>query len=112
MDTVTSINEKQSHRRASARGRKDKLGQETIVDLKPVKERLEYLKDLYKKSKSSSTEFSDAVKATAEKSGLIASQVRKFVIAKASDKAQEVKREAEQLALLFDETGEISSTVN
>jgi hypothetical protein len=57
-------------------------------------------------SANAALNFSEAIKAHAEKSGLLASVVRKFVIARAGEKFGEKKRECEQLSLLFEEVGE------
>jgi hypothetical protein len=54
----------------------------------------------------SNAAFSDAIKVTAEKGGVQAAVLRKFVKATAGDQREEKKRENEQLCLLFDEVSE------
>jgi len=92
--------------KTTALGRKDGTGQDAVVTMDPVKERVEELIELYVKSGDAAAKFNEAIKTTAEKSGLLASTVRKFVVARAGEKFDEVKREVEQLALVFDEVGE------
>jgi hypothetical protein len=50
--------------------------------------------------------FASGIKAQAEKAGIQASVLRKFIAARAGESFAEKKRDAEQLALLFDEIGE------
>lgn len=70
-----------------------------------VKEGIEDLIQLKVVADDASKEFADAIKATAEKSGVLASALRRFVIARAGEKFADRKRECEQLSLLFDEIG-------
>jgi thiamine monophosphate kinase len=86
-----------------ARGRQDRSGQEKVIDKTHLVEKLPHLVKLYTASKDASTDLSDGIKKVAEKSGLLASVVRKLVVAKASENFDEKKKEAEQLALMFDE---------
>ena len=51
-------------------------------------------------------DFAEAVKKTAEQAGLLATVVRRFVVARAGEKFEEKRRECEQLDLLFSEVGE------
>jgi hypothetical protein len=97
-----------------ARGRKDKEGQESVIQMQPVKDNLQNLVDLWNKAKESNARLNDAVKATAEKSGLLASVVRRLVNAKAGEKYDEEANKVQQLALVFEEVGtphEISDAV-
>ncbi len=86
-----------------ARGRQDRSGQEKVIDKAKLLERMDHLVDLHNRARASGKDLSDAIKAVAEKSGLLASVVRKLVVAKASETFDEKKKEAEQLALMFDE---------
>lgn len=86
-----------------ARGRQDRSGQEKVIDKSHLTERLDHLVQLHTRSKESSKDLSDAIKAVAEKAGLLASVVRKIVVAKAGESFEEKKKEAKQLALMFDE---------
>lgn len=85
------------------RGRVDSDQQEAIVKLEPVKERLEELEHLYSEALEAKESFSDAIKATAEESGLLAKVLRKFVVARVREQLDEKERECEQLTFLFEE---------
>jgi hypothetical protein len=100
-------NAKRGNGRASPHGRKDQTtGQEEAITLRPIKDGIEELVNLYVQQQQSAARCSDAIKAAAEKSGLLANVVRKFVKARAGDKFEEVKRTVEQLSLVFEECGE------
>jgi hypothetical protein len=88
------------------RGRIDSDQQDAVIKLDPVREKVEYLEQLYGDSCAAAEEFAEAVKSVAEQSGLLAAVVRKFVVARASEKFDEKKRQCEQLSLLFDDVGE------
>ena len=85
------------------RGRKDHEQQEAVIKLAPIRERLHELEQLYREGVEASEAFADAVKETAEASGLLAKVVRKFVTARCRDEIDERKRENEQLTFLFDD---------
>ena len=91
---------------SKARGRKDADKQEAVISTKPVKDRIADLIALYIKAGEASDKFNDAVKATAEKAGLLSSVVRKFVVARASEKYEEEARKVEQLSLIFETLGD------
>ncbi|MGH9960730.1 MAG: hypothetical protein ACREBC_27015 [Pyrinomonadaceae bacterium] len=57
---------------------------------------------LYTQAQESAAKCSDAIKAVAEESGLLANVLRKFVKARAGDKFKEAKRTVEQLSLVFE----------
>lgn len=88
--------------------RVDRSGQEKVQQPEVVKERLDHLIKLHTKAKDAGEDLSSAIKAVAEKSGFLASVVRKIVVAKAGEEEsyEEKVREAEQLSLLFTEVGE------
>jgi hypothetical protein len=93
--------------RTRPRGRKDQTtGQEAAISLRPIKDGIEELVTLYTQQQESAARCSDAIKAAAEQSGLLANVVRKFVKARAGDKFEEAKRTVEQLSLVFEELGE------
>jgi type IV secretory pathway VirB4 component len=104
MQTQTAAPSKTKNR--STRGRKDENRQEKIITLAPVKERIGFLVKLYKEAASSAEALSEDIKAVAEKAGINASALRKFVTARASEKFEERKRYCEQLNLLFEDIGE------
>jgi hypothetical protein len=98
---------KRGNGRASPRGRKDQTtGQEAAITLRPIKDSIGELVTLYIQQQQSAAACSDAIKAAAEKAGLLANVVRKFVKARAGEKFAEAKRTVEQLSLVFDEIGE------
>lgn len=79
--------------------------QEQIIDLKEIKDKIEYLVTLKLAADNASKDFSEAIKETAEHSGILASSLRKFVVARAGEKFAEKARECEQLSLLFEDVG-------
>jgi hypothetical protein len=87
------------------RGRKDQ-GQEAVVKTDVLKDKVADLVHLHNKAAAAAETYGDAIKTTAEKAGLLASVVRKFVAARAGEKFEEEKKKAEQLSLVFDEVGE------
>ncbi len=89
--------------RGEVSGRKDSQKQEKVIDLKVLKDRSSELVRLLKKQKEVSIEVSDAFKKAAQDSGLNVSSVRNYFSACAGDSFKDRKRNAEQLALLFDE---------
>lgn len=91
--------------RGRARGRKDADKQEQVIKTKIVKDRVDQLVQLKNNADSAATDFNDAVKKAAEDSGLLASSVRKFVVARAGEKFEEEQRKCTQLSLLFEEVG-------
>ena len=90
-------------RGSKARGRQDRSGQEKVIEVAKLIEKLPHLQGLYNTAKEANKDFSDAVKAVAEKSGLLASVVRKIVVAKAGENYDDKKKEAEQLEMVFGE---------
>lgn len=88
-----------------ARGRKDR-GQEAVIKMEQAAVKIDDLIELKKRYDSAATDLNDAVKAAAEKSGLLATVVRSFVNARAGDNYEDAKTKAQQLALMFEEIGE------
>lgn len=88
-----------------ARGRQDRSGQEKVIDMSKLTERLPHLVKLHTASKDANADLSSAITTVAEKSGLLASVVRRVVVAKAGENFDEKKKEAEQLELVFAELG-------
>jgi hypothetical protein len=92
---------------ASSRGKKpvgrtEPDGQEAVINVTAVKDAVDDLVVLYRLSEEATAKLNDGIKATAEKSGLLAATVRKFIVAKASDDFEERRRKVEQLALVFE----------
>lgn len=85
-----------------APGRKD-AGQEAVVKAEILDAKLKELVHLHNKKTAAADAFNDAVKITAEKAGLLASVVAKVVAASATDKFEDEKKKAQQLALAFEE---------
>lgn len=88
-----------------ARGRKDQ-GTEAVIKMEAVKDRIEDLVGLYNAAAQAKEDLSSAVKAVAEKAGLLATVVNKFVAARAGENFEEAKTKAQQLSLVFEEVGE------
>ena len=86
-------------------GRKGRDNQEAVIKLDEVREKVQTLVDLYKLTQDTAANLNDGIKAVAESSGLLASVVRKFVVARAGDHFKDKAREVEQLSLIF-EVGE------
>jgi hypothetical protein len=89
-----------------AKGRKDAEKQTMVITMEPVKDRIEDLILLLASADEASAKFDDAIKATAEKAGLLAAVVRKFVKARAGEKFEEEQQKVEQLSLIFEEVGQ------
>lgn len=89
-------------RAIGARGRQDRSGQEKVIDIDKLKVEMQTLKKLQTEARESAKAFSDKVKTVADKSGLLASVVRKIVTARNGENFEEKKKEAEQLDLVFD----------
>src|SRR5712664_4226457 len=87
-------------------GRQDAEHQETVIETKVVKDKINHLVKLKTTADEAVADFADAVKKVAEDSGLLAASVRKFVVARAGEGYEEAKRKCEQLSLLFEEVGE------
>ena len=90
---------------SKASGRRDKQGQEVVIKMKELEERIVDLVELHIKAGRAKDALNDAIKGAAEKCGLQASVVSKFVSVRAGENFQEKKRDAEQLMLCFDEIG-------
>lgn len=86
-----------------AKGRKGKDKQEAVIEIGKLRQKLPELVKLKKTADEASANLNDAIKSAAEKSGLLASVVRKVVVASAGENFEEKKREAEQLSLAFEE---------
>jgi hypothetical protein len=93
-----------------AKGRKDKNGQEVVIRLETAGTRVPELIKLYKAAEAAGADLNDAVKKAAEDSGLLASVVRKFVCACAGENYEKEKQKSDQLSLLFEEVGEVSTS--
>lgn len=89
---------------SKARGRKDRnSGQEAVIKLDAVKTKVSHLEKLYTAQVDATNAYSEAIKAVAEKSGLLANVVSKFIKAKVNDRVEDKRREATQLSLLFED---------
>jgi hypothetical protein len=104
MQTATDVIEKAK----GARGRKDVDKEDgATIKLKPLKDALRELGELALKAKEANAKVKDAIKAVAEKSGLLSSVVRRLVKALSgdSDQFEDEKRKVEQLGIVFEEIG-------
>lgn len=99
-ESATEANEKQRR----VRGRRDQTTkQEAVIKLDKVKDRVQELVHQYVAASDAAEQFASSIKATAEASGLLASVVRKFIVAKAGEKFEEKKNEAMQLSIVFEQ---------
>ncbi len=89
--------------RTTPRGRKSAGGQESVIRPDVLEKKVADLVGLLKKANSAAEVYAEAVKATAEKCGMLSTVVRKYVAARAGDDAkfQDKKAEIGQLALAF-----------
>lgn len=101
METSTGMNGGTRKRRTPI-GRKNEDKQEQVIEFDEIKSSLSELVGLYQAAEESNTTFSDAIKETAERSGILAGTLRKFVVAKAGEQFEERKRACQQLSLLFE----------
>jgi hypothetical protein len=92
-------------RRRRTKARKDSEGQEAVIDLSAIKDRVDELISLHAAVRDASTDYSEAIKASAEKGGINARALRAYIRARASESYEKDKQYSEQLSLLFDELG-------
>ena len=98
--------DKTDQEKKSVKGRKDNKGQEMVIQVSELADAIDELEQLKLKHAAAAEAFNDAVKAVAERSGLMASVVRKVVDARTKDKVEDRRREAAQLNLAFEEIPE------
>jgi hypothetical protein len=108
MESVTSIATTPYRKRVKAR--KDSDGQEAVIETAVIKERIEELVRLHQAVVDARTDLTEAVKSAAEDSGLNAGAVKAFVRARAAEDFSKHKQRAEQLSLLFDEVGLVTTS--
>lgn len=89
-------------KKGAARGRKGPDKQEAVIEPKVLKQRMPELVKLKKAADLAGVVLSDAIKVAAEKSGFLASVVRKAVVASAGEDFEAKNREVEQLQLAFE----------
>lgn len=92
----------QTRAQRTTTGRKDRSGQEAVVNMAELLEREQTLVDLYLLCQEHNADLNDGIKAVAEACGLHAAVVKKRIVAKATDKFLEGQRNARQLALAFE----------
>lgn len=90
----------------NAPGRKSRDGSEAVIKLETLQTRMNDLVALKIKSGQAAAEYTMAIKAVAEATGLLSVTVNKIVRAKAGNSFVEDKVKAQQLALVFEECGE------
>lgn len=107
MDARTEGMEKRNAMGKSVKGRKDKDGTDAVIKTKPLKASIRELGTLKAKADEAKNKLNDAIKAVAEKSGLLSSVVRKFVNACSGDRGHfdDEVRKVEQLSIAFEEVG-------
>lgn len=102
--TETSTSRRRSAKPKGA-GRQDRSGQETVKDISKLNEDMDKLLKLQSDLADAQTDLSSAIKKTAERSGFLASVVRRLVVAKAGDKFDDVKRMVDQMGEAFELVG-------
>jgi hypothetical protein len=90
-------------RRGKGPGRQTKDKQEAVMNLDPVKSRINELVKLHHANEEAAKDLSEAIKACAEKSGLLATVVKRYVTACAGENYEEKAREVAQLAFVFEQ---------
>lgn len=90
----------------AAAARQDNNGDEAVITLDPLHDNLANLMQLKAKADDASTLLGEGIKATAQKTGLMAATIRALVNARAKDKVQDARRMVEQLSIVFDEFDE------
>ena len=89
--------------RGKVRSRKDDNGQEAVIEMDKLRESVSELCRLKTKADEVKNDYSEAVKAVAEKSGLQSAVIRQYIAAKVAEKIETYKRNADQLSLVFEE---------
>lgn len=97
---------KKAREATEPQGRKDNQGQDAVLQISELADKLQRLQKLKIQADEAKEDFSSAVKAVALKAGLLASVVRKVVAARTGDRVSDEKRKADQLSLVFEELGE------
>lgn len=92
--------------RKPAQGRLGRDKQEAVIRLDKLKEMAPTVLGLYRVANDANKDLNEAIKATAEQSGLLASVVRSYITASAGHSFKEKSRHVEQLELVF-ELGEV-----
>lgn len=95
-----------SKKGTKSRGRKTADKQPAVERPQVLGEKMSELLKLHSEVVLATEEFGEAIKKVAEESGLLAKNVRSFVLARAGERFAERKREVGQLDLLFNEIGE------
>jgi hypothetical protein len=103
-----AANEATNGAQRKVRGRKGKTDhQEAIIKLEELNPlAIATLITDFRAAHEAGEVFAEGVKANAERAGIQASVLRKFIAARASENFNEKKRDALQLSLLFEEIGE------
>lgn len=78
-------------------------GVQPIVKMRELGSRIEELEMLLLRLQDAKTIYNNAVNSAAEKSGVHASVINKFIRARAGDRLREERTKAEQLQLCFEE---------
>ncbi len=97
---------KENGESGKAEGRKERDGQSAVTNPKVVTDAIDNLEELHLKAAAAQTVLNEAIKKVAEKSGYLASAIKKLVNARMKDRFADKKRDAEQQLELFNEVGE------
>lgn len=98
----TGANERSQDRK----GRKKADGTERTLEPLTVRKGLNRLMELLRKADSAKEDYNDALKKLADSGGFQASNINKLIKASIKGNFADVKRDVDQLSILFDEVGE------
>lgn len=93
------------------RGRKDSTGDEQVLKAQPIKDALSELMVAFKKAEDAKGAYNAMRKAVAERSNANAGDIAKLIKASAKGNFEDVQRDIQQQADLFELIGEVQSTV-
>lgn len=93
------------------KGRKEKNGGASVIKLETLHVRAQNLMDLRIAAALANKEYNDAVTAVAEASGLNAATVSRYIRARCGTNFIEERDRASQMALVFEELGELTEYV-
>ena len=103
MDNVQSIGGKINSRRTVTSTGKNIQAIENVVKMQALRDCMPQLLELYEQKRDTAGAYAEVVKAVAETSGLLSSTITKYVSARANDKTEAVRQQANQLSLIFEE---------
>lgn len=86
--------------------RKDNNGDEATIALNPLRDNMSNLMQLKARSDDASALLKEAIKGTAQKTGLMSATIRALINARTKGNVSDKRRIVEQLSIVFDECGD------